>query len=156
MRLCLLIYSICPGQNPTTRAEGLQRKIQIGITLSKLQYRWSRNALFRLKGHGDWETELRVLADGDVQGMNERMLTDDEARQAEEIRDRGLISELIAGPSTANAVVSEGEGRRRPSWIWSSYAEGLRSESDPITHEGECRFHSRLTPLMSALGSGQD
>ncbi|KAF9035697.1 hypothetical protein BDZ89DRAFT_924767, partial [Hymenopellis radicata] len=51
------------GQNPTTRAEGIQRKIQIGIQLDKLRYRWARNALFQLKGHGEWENELRAILD---------------------------------------------------------------------------------------------
>ncbi|KAF8897005.1 hypothetical protein CPB85DRAFT_1440109 [Mucidula mucida] len=138
------------SQNPTTRAEGLQRKIQVGITLSKLRYRWARNALFRLRGHGVWENELKILDNTDVQGMNERMLTDEEARAAEDLQNRGLINEFIPGPSSINAVVSKGKGRRRPSWIWASYAENMATDdsSNPVTQEAIkiewCKARARM------------
>ncbi|KAF8907161.1 hypothetical protein CPB85DRAFT_1223639 [Mucidula mucida] len=113
------------GQNPTTRAEGVQRKVQVSIYLSKLRYRWARNALFRLRKHGDWERELRVLNDVDVRGMNERLLTAEEIAERRILAEQGFIDELIAGPSSEGAVVSQGEGRRQLSWIWYSYADPI-------------------------------
>ncbi len=131
------------GQNPTTRAEGVQRKVQVAIYLSKLRYRWARNALFQLRGHGTWERELRVLNDADVRGMNERLLTAEELAERQALSEQGIIDEVIAGPSTADAVVSRGEGRRQLSWIWYSYAEPVDALSvatrndNPVIHEGE-------------------
>lgn len=110
------------GQNPTTHAEGVQRKVQVSIYLSKLRYRWARNALFRLCEHGSWKRELRVLNDNDVRGMNERMLTAEEIAERRVVAEQGFIDELIAGPSSESAVVSQGEGRRQLSWIWYSYS----------------------------------
>ncbi|KAF8993591.1 hypothetical protein BDZ89DRAFT_972725 [Hymenopellis radicata] len=98
------------GQNPTTRAQGIHMKVQIAIKLAALQYRWARNALFRLQGHGDWEQELQILKEDDIR----------------------------VGPPTMEAVVSRGEGRRRPSWIWSSYSDQvdlLESERGPVVFE---------------------
>lgn len=131
------------GQNPTTRAEGVQRKVQVNIYLSKLRYRWARNSLFRLRGHGPWERELRVLNDPDVRGMNERLLTSEEMAERQILAQQGFIDELIVGPSSEAAVVSRGEGRRQLSWIWYSYSEPIDSlnvatrNDDPVIHEGE-------------------
>ncbi|KAF9019901.1 hypothetical protein BDZ89DRAFT_1093800 [Hymenopellis radicata] len=75
--------------NPTTRAEGIQRKIQIGIQLNKLRYQWACNALFQLRGHGEWERELQILADADT----------------------------ILDPASSDAVVAPEERRRHLSWI---------------------------------------
>ncbi|KAF9033948.1 hypothetical protein BDZ89DRAFT_947562 [Hymenopellis radicata] len=87
------------GQNPTTRAEGIQRRVLVGINLAKLRYRWARNALYRLRGHGDWENDLKILED----------------------KHRGLLYLGDTGPSSSNAVISRGEGRREISWIWYSF-----------------------------------
>ncbi|KAF8999723.1 hypothetical protein BDZ89DRAFT_969307, partial [Hymenopellis radicata] len=106
------------GQNPTTRAQGVLRKIQININLQKLRYRWARNALFRIRKHGAWERELQVLKDGNL----------------------GIIDERILEPPTS-AATSEGEGRRRLSWLWYSYPGGLSEQSTeesnttPLIHE---------------------
>ncbi|KAF9003815.1 hypothetical protein BDZ89DRAFT_919267, partial [Hymenopellis radicata] len=62
------------GQNPTTRAQGIHMKVQVSIKIAALQYRWARNALFRLRRHGDWEDELKILKEEDIRGMNERLL----------------------------------------------------------------------------------
>ncbi|KAF8989804.1 hypothetical protein BDZ89DRAFT_899507, partial [Hymenopellis radicata] len=120
------------GQNPTTRAEGVQRKVQVGVQLSKLRYRWARNALLRLRGHGDWEHELRVLEERDVRGMNERMLTAEEEAERERLRRVGMMDEMIAGPETENAVDAQGENQRQLSWIWYSYPDAIDTDAIKI------------------------
>ncbi|KAF8887913.1 hypothetical protein CPB85DRAFT_1258242 [Mucidula mucida] len=117
------------GQNPTTRAEGVQRKVQVSVYLNKLCYRWARNALFRLCKHRSWERELCVLNASDVRGMNKRLLIAKEVADRRALAERGLIDELINCPSSENAVVSQGEGRRQLSWIWYSYAKPVDSLS---------------------------
>ncbi len=149
------------GQAPTTRAEGVQRKVQVNIYLSKLRYRWARNALFRLREHGSWERELRVLNDTDVRGMNERLLTAEEIAERHILAERGLIDELIVDPTKEGAVVARGEGRRQLSWIWYSYNEPVDGFSvatrndDPVIHEGESHFEVLLNS-HSSLDSSQN
>ncbi|KAF9018828.1 hypothetical protein BDZ89DRAFT_959732 [Hymenopellis radicata] len=118
------------GQNPTTRAEGLQRKIQIGIQLNKLRYRWARNALFQLKGHGEWERELKILNDTDIRGLTERMLSAQEQDERNRLRDLGIIDESVLDPASSDAVVAPGEGRRRVSWIWYTPTEIIPGDDD--------------------------
>ncbi len=78
--------------------------------------------------------------------MNERLLTAKEVADRQALAERGLIDELINGPSSENAVVSQGEGCRQLSWIWYSYAEPVDSLSvatrnnQPVIHEGELPF----------------
>ncbi|KAF9023539.1 hypothetical protein BDZ89DRAFT_955587, partial [Hymenopellis radicata] len=111
------------GQNPTTRAEGIQRKIQVRIQLNKLRYRWARNTLFQLKGHGQWETELRILEDTDIRGLTERMLSAQEENDRNRLRDLGIIDETVLDPASSDAVIAPGEGRRQLSWIWHALTE---------------------------------
>ncbi|KAJ7736387.1 hypothetical protein DFH07DRAFT_753516, partial [Mycena maculata] len=65
----------CTGQRALTRGQGVLRQVNMKIHKAKLRYRYARNALLRLKGHGGWERELQVLNDGDVHALNERALT---------------------------------------------------------------------------------
>ncbi|KAJ7315783.1 hypothetical protein DFH08DRAFT_917665 [Mycena albidolilacea] len=55
----------CTGQRMLTRGQGVLRQVNLKIHKAKLRYRYARNALTRLKGHGTWETELQVLEDKD-------------------------------------------------------------------------------------------
>ncbi|KAF8145922.1 hypothetical protein K438DRAFT_1544705, partial [Mycena galopus ATCC 62051] len=64
----------CKGQRMLTRGQGVLRQINLGVHRAKLRYRYARNALMRLNGHGSWERELQVLEDSDVRALNERTL----------------------------------------------------------------------------------
>lgn len=95
------------------------------INLAKLRYRWARNTLYQLKGHGDWENQLRVLEDKHVSGLNERMLTRQEEEEANDIQERGLLFLGQTHPITVDALTSQGEGHHEVSWIWYSYPKGI-------------------------------
>ncbi|KAF7372003.1 CxC2 domain-containing protein [Mycena venus] len=96
----------CTGQRMLTQGQGVLCQVNLKIHKAKFRYRYVRNALIRLKGHGPWERELRVLEDSDVRALNERALTAEEHRRG--------------GGIAAFGVVAIGEGRRTLSWIWYS------------------------------------
>jgi hypothetical protein len=103
----------CTGQRMLTRGQGLLRQVDVGIHKAKLHYRYARNALTRLKGHGVWERELQVLQDNDV-----RALTAEEAAQRESVHDYGGVVVTEEGGIAALGTVALGEGKRTLSWIW--------------------------------------
>lgn len=124
------------GQKHNTRAQGVLRQIDLSINTNKIRYRFARNALFRLWGHGEWEKKLQVLKDTDVRGLNERALNAEELAQEEHLRERGLLNELqeagVASPGVA--VVSGDTAKRTLSWIWYDSAV---SEDDPEFQDGK-------------------
>ncbi|KAJ7127557.1 hypothetical protein C8R43DRAFT_820986, partial [Mycena crocata] len=69
------------GQRALTRGQGILRQITIKIHAAKLRYWYSRQALLKLKGHGEWEKEFRVLADEDVCVLSDRALQEEEEAQ---------------------------------------------------------------------------
>ncbi len=110
--------------------------------MDKLWYRWAQNALFQLKGHGEWENELRVLDDKDICGLTERMLSTHEEQERSRLRDLGIIDEAILDPASSDAVVAPGEGRQQLSWLWYSPSEiggdtNIESLSGSAVHEGQ-------------------
>ncbi|KAJ7435889.1 hypothetical protein B0H11DRAFT_1755463 [Mycena galericulata] len=108
----------CTGQRALTRGQGVLRQINVRIHKAKLRYRYARNAILRLKGHGGWERELRVLEDSDVRALNERALTEEEVAQRQAVHDYEGIAE--EGGVASFGVVALGESRRMLSWIWYS------------------------------------
>ncbi|KAF8143612.1 hypothetical protein K438DRAFT_1993752 [Mycena galopus ATCC 62051] len=50
---------------------------------AKVRYRYACAALLVLRGHGEWEKQLRVIGDDDVRVLNERTLTTEEKVQNE-------------------------------------------------------------------------
>lgn len=128
------------GQVANTRAQGVQRQIDIKVHTCKLRYRFARTALLKLKGHGVWEQRLQELKDEDVRGLNERALTAEEAMEVENLREMGLLNTLEPGGVASPGVVVVGESQRTLSWIW--YNSG-RTESDgAVMNEGMCQFPS--------------
>lgn len=123
------------GQVANTRAQGIQRQVDLKIHTSKLRYRFSRAALLKLKGHGLWEQRLEELRDEDVRGLNERALTAEEASEVERLRDLGMLNTLEPGGVASPGVAVVGESERTLSWIW--YSTG-RSETDGgVMNEGK-------------------
>ncbi|KAJ7702934.1 hypothetical protein B0H16DRAFT_1347222 [Mycena metata] len=106
----------CTGQRMLTRGQGVLRQINVKIHKAKLRYRYVRHALTRLKDHGAWERELRILEESDVRALNERALTEEEAAQRKGMHDYEGIEE--EGGIAALGAVALGESRRTLSWIW--------------------------------------
>ncbi|KAJ6485485.1 hypothetical protein DFH09DRAFT_1106210 [Mycena vulgaris] len=119
------------GQRALTRGQGILRQINIKIHASKLRYRYARQAILKLKLHGDWEHRLRVLAEDDVRGLNERTLTDEEKSQRECLVAMGQAPEE-GGVAGLGDVVS-GETHRTLSWIW--YESSAKDNNDEKLHE---------------------
>jgi hypothetical protein len=117
-----------------TRGQGVLRQVNLRIHKAKLRYRYARNALARLKGHGTWETELKVLEDKDVRALNERALTAEEAEQRKVVHDYEDVEE--EGGVAAFGVVVLGEGRRTLSWIW--YQANPEDPTEVELVEGMC------------------
>jgi hypothetical protein len=124
----------CTGQRMLTRGQGVLRQVNLKIHKAKLRYRYARNVLLRLKGHGTWETELQVLEDKDVRALNERALTEEEAEQRQTVHDYEDVAE--EGGVASFGVVALGEGRRTLSWIWYQARPGDPTEAELV--EGKC------------------
>ncbi|KAJ7164587.1 hypothetical protein C8R43DRAFT_1122464 [Mycena crocata] len=103
------------GQRALTRGQGILRQINMRIHGAKLRYRYARQALLKLKGHGDWEKEFKVLTDDDVRALNDRSL-----REEEQARDDVLGPLGVAKGLAAAGAVLAGEGHHTLSWIWYS------------------------------------
>ncbi|KAJ7119307.1 hypothetical protein C8R43DRAFT_1090958 [Mycena crocata] len=91
------------------------RQISIRIHKAKLRYRYARNAMVRLRGHGGWEKEFKVLQDEDVRGINERTVGEEEQAARERLRELGAI---VDGGLMAAGVVAAGESKHQMSSIW--------------------------------------
>ncbi|KAI0037517.1 hypothetical protein FA95DRAFT_1476277, partial [Auriscalpium vulgare] len=70
------------GQNPNTRARGLQSRVEDKVKAAAARYRRCRAAYLALSGHGDWERRLQVLEDHDIRGLGERAVR---AQEEEEL-----------------------------------------------------------------------
>ncbi|KAJ7740190.1 hypothetical protein DFH07DRAFT_870303 [Mycena maculata] len=117
------------GQRALTRGQGILRQINMKIHKAKLRYRYARNALSRLRGHGAWERDLQVLLDSDVRALNERALTEEEAAQRGTVHD---LRDVEEGGVGSYGVVALGEGRRTLSWIWYTTKAGEPTEGDLV------------------------
>lgn len=124
----------CTGQRALTRGQGVLRQINMKIHWAKLRYRYARNALSRLRDHGVWERELKVLEDGNVRALNERALSEEEAAQHEAVHD---LRDVEEGGIAAYGVVTAGEMRNTLSWIWYASKKGEPNEEELV--EGERR-----------------
>jgi hypothetical protein len=126
------------GQHQSTRTRGLQHTVDLRVHSAKTRYRHSRNACLVLKGHGDWERELKELKDEDVRALNERTLTEHE--KDDRVR-RMAMGTLMDDDSREGVAVTGalGEGRRTLSWIWFTVGD---DENSPDMHEGELTMSS--------------
>ncbi|KAJ7754658.1 hypothetical protein DFH07DRAFT_868558 [Mycena maculata] len=78
-------------------------------------YRFARNALMWLRGNGAWERKLRVLEEGDIRALNERVLSEEEEAEKEKLVQLGAF---IEGGVAGVGSVATGETHRKLSWIW--------------------------------------
>ena len=110
------------GQRANTRARQWINTINNKVVAAKVLYRRARACLFSLRGPGDWENTLRVLADADVRGVNERALTAEEKADRLAVQEAGGVIDPVDGVPIQQTI-SLGDGRRTLSWIW--YSGGL-------------------------------
>ncbi|KAI4517411.1 hypothetical protein K525DRAFT_210959 [Schizophyllum commune Loenen D] len=107
------------GITMATRARAVFDKIAKRIHIGKMRYRFARNCLLYLRGHGPWESRLRPLEDQDVRALNERAMTAREKEDRERARALGQDIDWAAEEGVVlTGVVNAGEGSRRLSWIW--------------------------------------
>ncbi|KAJ7775002.1 hypothetical protein B0H16DRAFT_1713446 [Mycena metata] len=129
------------GQRALTRGQGILRQVNIKIHGCKLRYRYTRQALLKLKGHGQWEDQFRVLEESDV-----RALSDREVREEEQAHDAHLGALGVAVGLAATGAVAMGETNRTLSWIW--YAAPTKQTGDKKLHEvirvEWCKAYSRV------------
>lgn len=126
------------GQIHNTRARETQHTIDDKVRTAELQYRRARAAVLTLRGPGEWEEVLQVLAQSDVRALNERELTAQEAEDIRKLRARAGVAldpEELAAERTVSAVAVVGEGQRTPSWIWFRGNAHERAD-DPLTRAG--------------------
>ncbi|KAK7056153.1 CxC2 domain-containing protein [Favolaschia claudopus] len=132
------------GQGAMTRGQAILCQINIKIHAAKLRYRYARAALLVLRGHGEWEEELKVLDDDDVRALNERALTAEEKAQNEHWAELG--GAFVEGGVERAAGVAAGEGSHTLSWIWYRAGRAL-DENDGKLHEALrvewCKAYSR-------------
>ncbi|KAJ7023233.1 hypothetical protein C8F04DRAFT_1193689 [Mycena alexandri] len=121
------------GQRALTRGQGILGLVNLKIHTCKLRYRYTRQALLKLKGHGEWEDRLRVLTEDDVRALNERALTDEEKSERERLRAAGEMVEE-GGIALAGDLVS-GETHRTLSWIWYAVQKKEKGKEEEKLHE---------------------
>ncbi|KAJ7587055.1 hypothetical protein C8J56DRAFT_1083227 [Mycena floridula] len=136
IRVVAYKYKSChvASQRSFMRSRELEMSIEVKIAAAVALYNRSREALLALRGPGDWEKNLRVLERGDVRGLNERSLTEDEKETYRKTRllaglsvepVDGELDDLVNIPTMrVNPSLEIGEGHRALSWIW--YSIGLR------------------------------
>lgn len=134
------------GQIHNTRARERQARIDDHVRASASRYCKARAALLDLRGHGEWEDELRVLDKSDVRALNERELTMQEKDDIRAVRRRigiEVADDDIDDERASTAAAAVGAGQRRPSWIWFN-GNGCEDIQDPATRAGEYLFSFRL------------
>ena len=134
------------GQRANTRARQWLATIERRAMSSAKLYRHARTALMELRGPGDWERTLKVLADDDVRSLNERVLTEQEkADRAALRRAAGMPVEGVLGLAYESGPPI-GEGRRTLSWIWLADG-GSEDDNDPNTRESKWSMTFRPSEL---------
>ncbi|KAJ7601666.1 hypothetical protein DFH06DRAFT_939375, partial [Mycena polygramma] len=131
------------SQGSWTKSRTLTDAIEDRIRSAAARYRLARAALFQLRGAGDWETVLQVLQKGDVRGMNERAMNEEEkeenlrARRLAGLADGANAEEVDAYGEPLDLTVlfnlETGEGQRQLSWIWYT-APGSQDTADGKLH----------------------
>lgn len=103
------------GQVHNTRVCKTQHTIDDKVRTAELQYRRARDAVLILRGPGEWEEELQVLAVSDVRALNERELTAQEAEDVRKVRARAgvvLDAKEIAEERMLTAAAVVGDSQR--------------------------------------------
>ncbi|KAJ7437712.1 hypothetical protein FB451DRAFT_1193107 [Mycena latifolia] len=103
------------GQQALTRGQGVLQQINVRIHKAKLCYRYARNAVLRLRGHGPWEKVLQALEDKDIRALNEHAMTEEEVARRQVLKELG---EVVEGGIEELEARTGGETQRTLSWIW--------------------------------------
>ncbi|KAF8202527.1 hypothetical protein BJ912DRAFT_842756 [Pholiota molesta] len=122
------------GQTEGTRSRTVIDRVHSRAKAAAVKYRAARHAKLALSGHGDWENELKILADNDIRAYQ------DPNRLRPRTGRRGTLEDdqLDAAPASETMDVDEsqpdidllpqirdrrdgtGETRRTLSWIWTT------------------------------------
>jgi hypothetical protein len=160
-RQLLIIYcrtNVRGTRGSTAIAESLRRCSNKAMIAVKT-YRRHRAALVILDPQGAWATQLKALADSDIRGINERALTEAEARSRDiasrlqhaadlmcnitaekEVNDDADGDALDSLPTHTIGARETGEGRRSISWIWHNSPalnEQALTSADPSLVSGQ-------------------
>ncbi|KAG6824771.1 hypothetical protein H0H92_005865 [Tricholoma furcatifolium] len=127
------------SQASYTRARTLEKQIASKIAAARDRYRFTRAALFDLRGPGKWEEIYRVLRDEDIRSINESIVVQEEQEADEMAEQLTNLEGLIRTAPTLR--LQTGDGKQLMSWIWygvttsdvdgdtdTSLQEGLRLE----------------------------
>lgn len=125
------------GQRANTRARQWLATIERRAMASARLYRHARQALYELRGPGDWERALKILEDDDVRSLNERALTQQEKYDRAALRrTAGMPVDGVLGIAYESGPPI-GDGRRTLSWIWLSEGGGDDNNDE---NNRECKY----------------
>jgi hypothetical protein len=139
------------GQKALMRGQGVLRQIDIRIMKAKLCYRYARNTLLRLRGHGVWEKVWNVLEDADVRGINERAAMDEEEADREHLQ---RLRRIVEGGIVLRPCSFQIFSSFPPAILIWSFGSNSSSYSRCDPHSGSCpskHCASGFVPLMHAL-----
>jgi len=139
------------GQREGVRSRTVIDRVHLRAYKSAIEYRMARAALMELRGPGDWEKQLRELADGDIrsyvdparvmQGPGRRGTTEEDARVllAQETGsidddDKSNGSDVDRDDADMDTVrpraAGTGETRKEISWIWRTTSLDIDDDTD--------------------------
>jgi hypothetical protein len=130
------------SQRAYLRSRTLQDQVETRIRTCQAQYNTARDAIFALRGPGDWEIKLRVLKPEDVRGISERSMNNEEKEEYRCTRLMAGLSDAADADSNAPMVqfdprLALGEGKRTLSWIWYSVSDEELRGNSPNVHASE-------------------
>ncbi|KAF8058561.1 hypothetical protein FPV67DRAFT_1565454 [Lyophyllum atratum] len=130
------------SQGAYTRMRALQDQIERKIRSARDRYCAARDALFKLRGSGEWEETYRTLNAADIRAVNEWTVLEEEAVTGKRARaivgDADENSDGEVGLRTLSTLrLRVGDGHRNMSWIWYTVtAAEMEDDADDSLHEG--------------------
>ncbi|KDR74714.1 hypothetical protein GALMADRAFT_70522 [Galerina marginata CBS 339.88] len=141
------------GQREGLRSRDVIDRVHDRARAAAGKYRAARQALFELRGSGDWEETYRVLEDGDVRGYQDpNKLQPRKARQGTwedgqvpgDSKAEGATEELNLYNEPRTRRDGTGETRRTLSWIWTtSQTARTEDEKDDIVRSEWAKSRAR-------------
>jgi hypothetical protein len=164
------------GQEYWLRSNTFIAQIQTNVRGAQQRYNRARAAMLHLSPSGDWQQTYRKLEEGDIRGMSEKSVRQEEAATLRRTRKMaGLDSESDSDDdSDAEEEVSVdehdwlkalqpfddprsvlGEGYRTLSWIWYGFAPGTMSdETKAEVEKGGCHILLGCCEIEGVLMQG--
>ncbi|KAF8059257.1 hypothetical protein FPV67DRAFT_1395314, partial [Lyophyllum atratum] len=129
------------SQGAYTRMRALQDQIERKIRSARDRYCAARDALFKLRGPGEWEETFRILTAADIRAVNEWTVLEEEVETGKRARAIVDVDENSDGEVRLRTLstlrLRVGDGRRNMSWIWYTVtAAEMEEDADDSLHEG--------------------